>query len=219
MDDILKLISQILAVPAVTSVVASAVWNLVRKPRLDVEVSRDNPRVSSNKGLYGLYSVNVVNRGRLFIPTSTAYECTARIMFKDVSGKELVRVDTGKWVRGLEPITLHLLRTKVLKIPYEALVPSAQYVNIRCGVPEPLLLLVKFEGDEDVYAFSPLSYIEGFRSEEFKVGGIGRYLCEILVSCENTSGNFSFVIDNKGRGIYDVVIRRAHSLTSTITTS
>ena len=219
MDDIIRLISQILAVPAVTSVVASAVWNLIRKPRLCVEVSRDNPRVSSNKNLYGLYSVDVINRGRFLVPTSTAYECTARVTFRDVRGRELVRVETGKWARGLEPITLHLLKTKVLKIPYEALVPSAQYVNVRCGIPEPLILLVKFEGDEDIYAFSPLSYVEGFRSDTFKVGGIGRYMCEIAVSCENTSGRFTFTIDNRGKGIYDVIIRRAHSLTSTMTTS
>ncbi|RLE85916.1 MAG: hypothetical protein DRJ41_00250 [Thermoprotei archaeon] len=205
--DLFKILSQLLVMPVGTSVVASLAWSLLRKPRLDAYPSNSNPKVSE-KNLHGFYTVDVVNKGRVFIPSSTAYECIAELIFKSMDGKELIRVEGGKWVKGPEPIVVHLFKSKILKIPYESLIPSAQYRNIRCGTPEPLILVVKFEGDERIYAFSPLSYVKGMKSKEFRIGGIGKYLCEINVTCENARGKYKFIVENRGKGLYDVNIRR-----------
>ncbi len=203
----------------VASLIAIVVWELSRRPRLALELveraSGVEPTIQTlrDDGERGFYHLRVRNVGK-----SPAYHCLLRIRFLEPhSHNELFRVN-GKWDSGPEPYVLLPLPTRLTdegEFEYEErearqpfLVPFSEVMDIQPGDAQTFAILVKYDGDEDCFAFSSWGYIlgNGHRVKDWTLAP-GTYVAEVTVSYSGRrSITQQFTIVNRSKRIGGVEV-------------
>lgn len=197
----------------IASVIAIVVWDKFKRPSLIIEIPPGNePNIQmlpDGKTKRAFYHLLVRNTGR-----SPAYYCKIFMRFFDEKGEELVIGDVvnGKWDRGPEPIVESPVPIKVnednsvesqlMETRQGFLVPFAEVLDIHNNVPgEGFCPLIKYDNEEECYAFSSWSYFKGeapgHKVREYKLMQ-GKYLLEVeLVFGGKGSHKERFLIENE----------------------
>jgi hypothetical protein len=202
------------------SLIAIFLWERCRRPRLVVEIPErilgEEPAVQPlDQTSRAFYHLTVKNRGK-----SPAYSCRMMLRFFDSpSGKELFVVH-GKWDRGPQPliytpVPIRVLpngtvKTKIGETRQDFLIPFAEVIDVHPGMPESFCVLVKYEGEQECYAFGAWSYIKGDGLKVDEKLGMGEYILQVeLMYSGKRSKREKFVLRNYPLGMCSVELARA----------
>lgn len=182
------------------SFVSSYLWYRLRKPKLSINiVPRDTkePAIHPRTGI-AFYHLVVENNGK-----TTAYDSEIYVSFKDMKGNELFLLK-GKWDRGPEP-TGPIQRGGWSRV-WPALIPFAEVLNVRPGIPETFCLVVK-NNEDPFYAFNAHSYFYNYKNPNWRLT-LGKYIVEVEVRSGNVKKLSKFLVENKGSNVQDVTISK-----------
>ena len=170
------------------SLIAIFIWEWHRQPKLAIEIPDKIPGKEPaiqqlNQISRAFYHLRVINTGK-----TPAYNCRITIRFKEVNTGQLFEVN-GKWDRGPQPLLYAPvpkrilpngeIETVVAEFPHDFLVPFAEVIDIHPKMPESFCVVIKYENEEECYAFSSWSYLKGrgHKVNEWKLN-IGKYIIE-----------------------------------------
>jgi len=183
------------------SFVSSYLWYRLRRPKLSINVVRNpqEPGIHPRTGI-AFYHLVVENNGK-----TTAYDSEIYIKFTDFDLPHNERFSLkGKWDRGPEP-TGPVQRGGWSRV-WPALIPFAELVNIRAGIPEPFCLVIK-DNEAPFYAFNAYSYFHNYKNPNWQLP-LGRYIAEVEVRSGNAKKFSRFLVENRGNTNRDAQISK-----------
>jgi hypothetical protein len=176
------------------SILAILIWERYREPRVAIAITERVPdKEPAIQCLYdqiyrAFYHLTVTNTGK-----SPAYSCSIRVKFTDLKSKNQLFALSGKWDRGPQPLICTPVPTKVLpdgrilttqvETRQDFLIPFAETIDVHPGAQETFCIIVKYDGEEECYAFGSWSYIKGngYKVDDWKLGA-GKYMAEIVLT-------------------------------------
>jgi hypothetical protein len=182
------------------SFVFSYVWHKYLSPNLSIECvekSDEEPRIHPRNHM-AFYHLDAKNKGR-----TTAFDSEIHFSFKSIDQKQLFSL-AGKWDRGPEP--LGPMKKNYLAQVWPSLIPFAEHVNVRPGIPEPFCLVVK-DNEEFCYAFGCESYFYNFKNPKWQLP-LGEFIVEVEIKSGIAKRFSRFLLKNKGSSIQDIEISR-----------
>lgn len=207
----------------IASLIAILIWEKYRQPKLTIELPKEGPAIQTlaDGTRRGFYKLLVKNIGK-----SPAYYCKVSMRFFDEQGIEPVITDviSGKWDRGPEPIIY--IPVPIISSSGESeihtvearqsfLIPFAEVLDIHHNVPaEAFCPLMKYEGEQECYAFSALGYLigqaPGHKVPEWKIG-FGKNIFEIeLIFSGKKSYKQRFLLENESTAVDGIKISKLH---------
>jgi hypothetical protein len=187
------------------SIASVYIWEFLRKPRLKLDYE-SQPAIQNTRPQRALYHIRVTNIGK-----TVANDCDVSIIFYDVHRTTLFSI-TAKWARGPEPIIpvpVRLLANLGIESEdraYTSLIPLSSFANIRPGErsSDSFSFLMKYEGENECYGFSPWSYEHReLRNPAWQLG-IGNYLIDVLVKGGNVEKRARYYLSNMGTLFTDI---------------
>ena len=205
----------------IASLIAVFIWEKYRQPKLTIELHKEGPAIQTlgDGTRRAFYKLWVKNIGK-----SPAYYCKVFMRFFDEQGTKLVITDviSGKWDRGPEPIIYIPVpiitssgksEIRTVEAKQSFLIPSAEVLDIHHNVPaEAFCLLMKYEGEQEFYAFSALGYLigqpPGHKVPEWKIG-FGKNIIEIeLIYSGKKSYKRRFLLENESTAVDGIKISK-----------
>lgn len=161
----------------------------------------------------------VRNNGR-----TPAYNCKIKMKFFEASSKKPLFEVNGKWDRGPQPllyapVPLRVLsdgriETKVHEFPHDFLIPFSEVLDVYPSIPEPegFCIAVKYNNEQECYAFSSWSYLKGVghRVNEWKLNS-GEYAVEIELTYSGKRFAENFCLINTGTQMDSIEIKKPGS--------
>ena len=140
------------------------------------------------------YHLLVRNKGK-----NPAHNCQITVRFVDAKTKKQLFKVSGKWDRGPQPLLYAPvperilptgeIETSVREFPHDFLVPFAEVLDVHPAMPEGFCIIVKYDGQNECYAFSTLGYLRGggHRVPEWKLD-LGEY--HAIIELKYSGGKF-----------------------------
>jgi len=158
-----------------------------------------------NQTSRAFYHLRVRNNGK-----TPAYSCRIMMRFVNrINGEPLFTVN-GKWDRGPQPLLYAPVPRRILpdgtvetaigEFPHDFLIPFAEVLDIHPKIPETFCILLKYENEDECYAFSSWSYLRGrgHRVDEWRLNA-GEYIAEIELSYSGRRILEKFLLRNHSR--------------------
>lgn len=204
----------------VASLIAIIIWERYREPKLVIEIPEKIPRKEPSiqkldQISRAFYHLIAKNKGK-----SPAYTCRIRMKFLDTEFKKEPFTVNGKWDRGPQPliyapVPIEVLpngkiKTVIRETRQDFIIPFAEIIDIHPGMSESFCILVKYDNEEECYAFGSWSYLKGngYKVNEWKLD-IGKYIVEIeLTYSGKKMVKEKFVLTNQDTKIDNVEIKK-----------
>lgn len=163
-----------------------------KKPKLVVFIPEGDPsiQVIGNRRR-AFYHLGVRNVGKVPVKSTRIY-----LNFEGVREKVEILV---KWDFKAEPFESY---TTPNVIPW--LVVDSQVHDILPVVGETFAVLIKYEGEDEIYPFSAFSYLYPDLKEHHNKLGKGEYTVKASLVSQNYRCSFSFKAKNNGKNFKDV---------------
>lgn len=165
------------------------------------------------EGQYRFVHVNVIN---LDWPTwfflfrkDVAVNSTAEIIFREKDSKEILFSVPGRWSSNPEPIkiqgenTLLFDEEKARSGGIITISPSKNTSELREG---KLGISIKYEGENEAFGFSDLSYTQRFKYQKWKLSR-GVYDVTVRINNGRFSTSKNFVLENLGKHLDNFTLK------------
>lgn len=193
----------------VGAVLSKAIKGRLRRPRIAAHVTKDGPNIQHIGGKRcAFYHISIRNeRKRLGLTIDPVRDAEAMIIFQDRNGNEMFRLP-AKWESRPKPMRYVEQTGKLVELPDVELIHRAGILDVGSGSVETLCLCMKYEGEQEVYAFDAFSYLYSeYKNPSWKVGE-GDYLVTVLLNADNIYAEFTFTLKNQGTKVKDVKLNR-----------
>ena len=222
MDDlgsiVLTVVGYVIA-PILASLIAIFIWERYREPKLAIKTVKKalgkEPSVQEFKQgpSRAFYHLNVTNEGK-----SPAYHCKIAMDFSAKVSTTAPFPVTGKWDRSPEPYIEMpvpvevspgwMIRHEALEIPQPFILSFSEAIDIQPGQSEPFCVIVKYEGEQECYAFSSWGYLKSrdHRVPEWRLG-LGDSDVRISITYSGKKSTVAwFSLNNRGKALDSVDI-------------
>jgi len=165
-----------------------------KKPKLVAFVPKNEPaiQVIDNKRR-AFYHVGIKNIGKISVESARIY-----LNFEGLKKKIGILV---KWDFKAEPFDSYATLNIVPR-----LIVDSQIHDILPAIGETFAVLIKYEGENEVYPFSAFSYLYPDLKEQPKKLDKGEYVVKANLVSINYNCSFSFKVKNNGKNFNDVSI-------------
>jgi len=178
----------------------------MRTPRLKISsVKHSSPEgvgLDGRPGRRVFYRISVRNERRFWMVNSVQRARITMIFLarEGAPPREVLRIP-AKWDFTPQPIAPGSYS------PDLRLFPETELLDINPRLDESFCLCMKFEGEDDVYAFNAHSYFFPglYRNPDFRLGK-GEYLVRVILNAANAYKEFSLLLRNNGPNFKDVTI-------------
>jgi len=201
-EQILPFIISVIVTPIVISIVSVYIWEIWKQPRLEIEILNEPVIQPFGATTRAFYHLRVHNKGR-----SPAYNCRIKMTFSEFNTKKQLFTVNGKWDRGPQPLLYAPVPKKILcdgtivtevgEFPHDFLIPFAESLDIFPKSPEGFCFLIKYDNEEECYAFSSWGYLKGngHKVKEWMLGS-GEYSLEVNLTYSDKKTVKQFHISN-----------------------
>jgi len=189
----------------ITAVIGKIVYDRIRAPKLIAYV-KEEPYVQelSNNQARGFYRIAIKNKQNI-LGKLPANKCRVKITFKDNLGKTMFSL-AGKWDWTPEPLKYKLVNGQLKGIPDPTLIPPSEFVDINPNDEESFCILMKYDGENECYAFNGFSYLHpDLKNPNWKLG-LGEYQIHLELHASNSHKKFTFTLKNEGKKLSDISI-------------
>lgn len=190
----------------ITAAFGKIVYDMIKAPKLVSYVPRSGePAVQSlpNGATRGFYHIIIKNERRRVIDRSVAGNARVGIVFMGEDGSRKFSL-SGKWDWRPEPVRV----TGNSLVIEPSLIPFAELVDINPADEQPFCIVIKYNGEDECYAFNASSYLyPGHKNPAWKVG-LGRYKIHLTLNGSNVHREFDFMLENKGKLLSDISISK-----------
>jgi hypothetical protein len=189
----------------ISSIIFIVAWTWFRKPHLEFIAMDNDPSIDPQNAL-GFFHIRVNNRGR-----STAENCHLSIEYKNYLLEPIVTLNPGKWDNNPNPIV-----TTTLPIGNENLIPVQiadrsllhfiGKADIRAKGNETFCFLIKYDREDECYAFNADNFFQPNLRDNDKQLGIGDYMITFRIEGDNTSRSATFLLRNTGNRLENIIL-------------
>lgn len=195
-----------------TAIIVKVIYDKIKAPNITTSVV-EKPTIQNipnTKISRGFYKILIRNKEHLIFNKLPAKGCRVKLKFKKINGKHLFTL-SGKWDWTPEPISYTIANNKIVSIPAPALIPPSEFVDINSNEEEAFCILMKYDGEDDCYAFNGFSYlVQDLKRTGWKLG-LGEYLVEIEFNSSNAHKKILLMINNHGNKVTDITINKISS--------
>jgi len=174
---------------------------LVRKPKLLAFLPKDDPSVQQVLGR-AFFHAGVKN-------TSSIPITKARVLVRVRKEGQDVTSYLAKWDFTPEPFVAYAPNAAISP----QLLVESQVHYVLPAVAETFALFVKFQGHDELYTFSPFSYLQPNLQLSPPLQ-VGEYSVEVIIAAENYRGVFGLKVENHGSSFGDVRLSRFDNFTA-----
>ena len=190
----------------ITAAFGKIVYDMIKAPKLVSYVPRNGePAVQSlsNSVTRGFYHIIIKNERRRVIDRSVAGNARVGIVFMEDNGAKKFSL-SGKWDWRPEPLSVSGNRPVI----EPSLIPFAELVDINPADEQPFCIVMKYDGQDECYAFNASSYLYlDHKNPAWKLG-LGRYKIHLTLNGSNVHREFDFILENKGKLLSDISISK-----------
>jgi len=134
-----------------------------------------------------------------------AYNARVAMTFLDKENREMFRIP-AKWDFRSEPLRREIKNGRLVEFPEPSLIPQTELLDINPNSVETFCICLKYEGEEEAYAFTAFSYLyPELKNPRLKLSR-GVYRLHIVVNAANAHREFEFLVKNEGTKFQDLVV-------------